>query len=204
MGQPAEEHHTRCRSAGPVLEGRENMERFVTRRGREIWLRPVEEGDVELLIHFFHRLSAETRYRRFHVPLTDVPESYVREMATYYARHHPDNRVALVALATEDGEQVLVGVARCHRDKERPDEAEAAIVVRDDYQGEGLGTFLLSRLVPAAQALGIRRLTALVQPQNVPLFHLIKKSGLRYEQHLEGGQIYVVVWLDEPDGRKPP
>ena len=175
------------------------MERFVTRRGREIWIRPVEEGDVDLLVHFFYHLSAETRYRRFHLPMTNVPESYVREMATYYAHHDPENRVALAALATEDGEQVLVGVGRCHRDQERPDEAEAAIVVRDDYQGEGLGTFLLSRLMPPTRALGIRRLTALVQPQNTPVFQIIKKSELRYERHLEQGQIYVVVGLDKPD-----
>jgi GNAT superfamily N-acetyltransferase len=53
--------------------------------------------------------------------------------------HH--DHEAIIALDEQTGEGI--GVARYVRDQERPEVAEVAVTVIDDWQGRGLGTLLL-------------------------------------------------------------
>jgi GNAT superfamily N-acetyltransferase len=59
-----------------------------------------------------------------------------------------------------------VGVARYATDDDDPTSAELAILVVDEYQGQGLGKLLVTRLAVEARARGILRLRALVQSDN--------------------------------------
>ena len=62
-----------------------------------------------------------------------------------------------------------LGVARYVRDAERPDAAEAAVAVVDEWQGRGLGGLLLRRLTDRATANGITHLHRLAvdrEPQH--------------------------------------
>jgi GNAT superfamily N-acetyltransferase len=72
----------------------------------------------------------------------------------------------------------------------RPDEAEAAIVVEDAYQGRGLGTLLVERLLSYARMHGIRYFVAEINSENDRVLRFIRRSGLPAEKKLEAG-----VWL---------
>ena len=122
---------------------------FTSRSGRQYHIRDLQPEDADLLVDLFYHLSPETIYKRFHAALDNLPEEHVRQEATRLADIDPENQIALIALYDDqknpDQEAEAVGVARCHRIPGTTD-AESAIVVRDDFQQDGLGTFLLTLL----------------------------------------------------------
>jgi GNAT superfamily N-acetyltransferase len=121
------------------------MEDVELRDASRIAVRPVEPADRGRLDRAFHRLSPESRYRRFFAPLTELSErdlSYLTEID-----HHDHEALAAVDPATDE----IVGVARYVRGEE-PHLAEASIVVADDWQGRGVATALLERLAPLGAA----------------------------------------------------
>jgi hypothetical protein len=61
-----------------------------------------------------------------------------------------------------------------------PEVAEIAFGVTDDYQGRGLGTFLLGALGVAAPVGGIRRFRASVLADNVPMRAVLDRVGAHW------------------------
>lgn len=121
--------------------------------GRRASLRMIRPTDREAMRVAFERLSPESRYARFMTSktrLSDAELDYLTEPDGY-------DHVALVALrkhlvTTTEG----LGVARFVRLVEEPDTAEPAVTVIDDYQGVGLGSILLQRLIEAAWERDVR------------------------------------------------
>ncbi len=134
--------------------------RAVTLRdGARIMIRPVRPSDKRAIASAFDRLSPESRYRRFFAPLTRLSE---RDLAYLTEVDHHDHE-ALVAYDARSGEPI--GVARFVRWAE-PAEAEVALTVVDHWQGRGVGTALLERLVERAREEGIQRFLALIVGEN--------------------------------------
>jgi len=50
-------------------------------------------------------------------------------------------------------------------------------MTRDDYQNRGLGTFMLQCLIKLAIAGGIRKISAEVLPENLPMLHVFRKTA---------------------------
>ena len=175
--------------------------RFVSRSGQEYTLRAVQPEDTELLVELFYHLSPETIYKRFHTVLD--PQRFPRERVEREARRvaciDPQIQAAIIALC--QGE--LVGVAHYHR-LPGTAEAEAAIVVRDDFQRDGLGTRLLENLRVRAQEMGITHLTAMVQAHNNPILKVIKRSGLKSRWRFERGEAYLAVDIRDQDKSTSP
>lgn len=144
--------------------------------------------DADRLVDLFHHLSRETIYKRFHALLDNLTEERIHREATRLAHTDPRNQVALIALHNGHA----VGVARFHQIAGSR-EAEAAIVIRDDYQREGLGTFLLGLLKERALVMDITHLTAIVQAQNHPILKVIARSGLQCRWRVEQGETYLAV-----------
>ena len=65
--------------------------------------------------------------------------------------------------------------------------AEVAFVVRDDWQGKGLGMFLARDLIRIAQEKEVRGITAVVMPDNRAMLHLFYKLGFTVESRLDEG-----------------
>ncbi len=143
--------------------------------GRIVLLRAVMPEDREVLREAFHRVSAETRMRRF---LRDVGEP-TDEMLRYLTEVDQHDHVAIWAvvespdLKTEEP----VGIARFVRLKDEPEVAEAAVTVVDAMQGVGVGGALLRRLVSLALERGITRFRSDVLATNEPMLHILEASG---------------------------
>ena len=85
--------------------------------------------------------------------------------------------MALVAeRPTAEGENQIIGVGRLTKQPGR-DEAEFAMLVTDEYQGEGIGTELLRRLVEVGDAEGLDRITADILQQNHAMQRVCEKLG---------------------------
>lgn len=155
--------------------------RFRTRSGKWLASRLLHPADAPLLVDFFYRLSDETLMRRFHQPKREVGPDEVRDRARFLA--DVDNRThggAVLALERGDFGERVVGVARLMRAEDAPDspEAEAAIVIRDDYHGEGVGTELLRRLVLLARQMKVRTMVANIEATNYPALRLFRNLEL--------------------------
>ena len=83
------------------------------------------------------------------------------------------------AIGIEEREKPHRGIAivRLVRSLLDPVEAEMAITIIDDYQGMGLGTFLMRLIVLAASERKIERLSFTFLPQNEGIVKLIKHIG---------------------------
>jgi GNAT superfamily N-acetyltransferase len=121
--------------------------------GREVRLRPIKAEDKALFVEGLQRLSPESRYARFLAAKNNLSE---RELH-YLTEVDGVNHFALVALTGLGKGRKGLGVARFVRFPNEPDVADAAIVVTDDAQGQGLGRLLFLRLVAAARERGINR-----------------------------------------------
>ena len=130
-------------------------------------VRPIEPDDARRLLSFHAQLSTDTTYSRFfgvHPQLSDV------ELRRFtHVDHH--NREALVAIH-DDG---IIGVARF--DQFGDDRAEAAFVVRDDWQNRGVGQLLIRHLVSRARVEGIQRLVAETLTSNTRMLAVFRGSG---------------------------
>jgi GNAT superfamily N-acetyltransferase len=121
-------------------------------------IRPIAPADAAKLVAFHEQCSDETRRLRFF----SVHPHLLDEEVDRFVHVDGTQRAALIALV--DGG--IVGVVRYDRSRERPAEAEVAVVVRDDMQGRGIASALLDRLGAHALARGVRRFTAVTLPEN--------------------------------------
>jgi GNAT superfamily N-acetyltransferase len=141
------------------------------RDGSHVRIRQGHRSDRELLLHGFERLSPESRYRRFLIPMTELRESTVRYLTEI--DHH--DHEAVVALDEDTGEGIAV--ARYVRDADNRHVAEVAVTVIDDWQGRGLGTLLLEVISARARQEGITRFTALMLATNKEIMDLLQDLG---------------------------
>src|SRR5262245_12971681 len=117
-----------------------------------IRVRPLRRDDAERLRAFVRDLSPTSRHQRFLSSFRELPPALLeRLMQVDGPEHH-----ALIAVAIEDGREVVIGEARYAL--EANGAAEFAIAVADAWQGRGLGRRLLWAIEGAARDAGIRRL----------------------------------------------
>jgi acetyltransferase len=177
-------------SSFPIGHGQTTI---TTRRGRDVIVRHMHVHDDALLVDLFHHFSEDTRRMRFFSPLPDLPDTIVWREAHRLADINPRYAAALIALDAAQG--YAIGVARIAIDIGIPTSAELAIVLRDDYQGEGIGTILFDLLVQVALVRGIKRLRALSLAENAAVHRLIDKLGMPYTSETRHGETTTVIAL---------
>ncbi|SFI31131.1 GNAT family N-acetyltransferase [Bradyrhizobium sp. cf659] len=85
--------------------------------------------------------------------------------------------VALVVLADEAGQEVIVGGGRYVVFE--PGRAEMAFMVIDAWQGRGIGSILMRHLIALARDAGLKEVTAEVLPENTAMRRVFDKFGFR-------------------------
>lgn len=158
--------------------------------------------DGALLVDLIKRLSPESRYYRFHVPVEFHSDEDLWARIPPYLAVDQQNHVALVALVQEGEQEAAIAVVRFAR-QPGEEEAEVAVVVRDDWQRLGIGRRLVMQAVDVARALGIKRLSAWVQPGNRQALRLAAALPYRTEHRFEGGESHVVLHIAEPQPAEP-
>jgi GNAT superfamily N-acetyltransferase len=131
----------------------------------------LEPNDEAIVGRFFHRLSAESLYRRFFSPIA-------REDHFVASVLRSDSLERQAVAAVDGGE--IVGIAQYSRRQGAP-EAELAIVVADGWQRQGIGTRMIAALADRAAARGITAFAVDVQGDNYGAMKLLRRvaPGLR-------------------------
>ena len=157
--------------------------------GSRITIRPTLPQDLELQREFFRSLSTEGRYRRFMVPLNELPEVVAQRFISIDYRSH----VALLAEVFDDDREIMIGEARYVLDEHDPATSEFALAVADDWQGRGIGRVLLARLEREAAASGIRRMLADTLYDNKAMRALAASSGYTVRANREDARLVRLV-----------
>jgi acyl-CoA hydrolase/GNAT superfamily N-acetyltransferase len=153
----------------------EEMETWRTMSTGELYLlRPVKISDEPLLKDFFYSLSDQSIYRRFISMRTDMPHERLQEFVII---DYTKETIILAVKLTEHGEkEEIISLAQYGID-EATHSAEVAFVVRDDYQGKGIGTETLNYLTLLAIKRGLLGFTATVLIENKAMLHVFEKMG---------------------------
>jgi CRP-like cAMP-binding protein len=178
-----------------VRTARQRLAAFITpipvrmRDGTELHLRPVLPGDSERTTNGPVEFSSETLYRRFQTPRTPTKSLMTYLFEVDYIHH-------FVWVITDGPEGPVVADARFVRDEDDPTAAEVAFIVGDEYQGRGVGTFLMAALAVAADYEGIQRFTARVLSENYPMRAILDRFGAKWHRDDLG---VVTTEIDVPD-----
>jgi GNAT superfamily N-acetyltransferase len=147
-----------------------------TADGKVALVRKVLPGDFSLIEEMHQRVSADTLYFRYLRSYTPTPADIQRIC------HLGEAGRALVA-HLETQPPGIIGMAHyVVEDRWSGRTAEAAILVEDCYQGQGVGRFLFQRLVEQAQEQGVYEFRLYIHPANQPMMWLIQNSGHPYRE----------------------
>lgn len=160
---------------------------FTLADGRRLRLRPIRETDAEGVRAGFYRLSDESRYQRFLAPLKEITPDMLRKAT----RPATGRDVALVAVWRGPGAEVIAGGARIAGGSDRTS-CEFAVTVVDDWQGRGIGSRLMRKLLRVAQAMGYRTMIGYVLASNARMLDLARRLGFRVENSAEGSTVKLV------------
>jgi ribosomal protein S18 acetylase RimI-like enzyme len=164
---------------------------FKTRDGQKLKVRLLQPEDAALLVDFFLHLSPESRWRRFHANVDHMSERLIDQRAEELAQVDNERLMgAIVALSQEQDGEHIVGSVRLARNPATPDstEAEAAIVVRDDFHGRGVGQELLRRMVLLAKQMHVKTILAIFQPDNEAAIRLFRELNLPFKTQVRHGE----------------
>jgi RimJ/RimL family protein N-acetyltransferase len=170
---------------------------FTSEEGLLLKIRALKPDDARHLVDLFEHMGPESRFLRFNLALSNPDPELVWSEARRLARVDPEKDGAWLVFADLPG-QKGVPVAGCRFMRLEDDTAEAALVVRDDLQRQGIGRELLRFMVGQARDKGIRRLVATIQRGNRALWRLLQSSGVEFETKSEGSYAHISVDLLQP------
>ena len=161
----------------------EMQETFKTKEGPlEIQFRLIRPDDTDRIKELFYGLSEESIYFRFLTPLKSLQRQTLQDF--YNVDQASDISVVAVIKSDVEGEtERIIGAGRYLLDRST-NKAEFALLVQDEYQGLGIGTYLLNHLMRIAKSKGVDSFIAFVHPQNQPMIRFIHKTGKVVESRL--------------------
>jgi acetyltransferase len=165
----------------------------ITRRGRALSARAVAPGDAPLLAALLVGLSERSTQLRFFRLLKDF--ATVWREAARVAGGSPLLQAALVATVVEGVEERAVALAELSHDLGDPTIAEFAVVVRDDYQREGVGRMLSQLLIQVAMLRGVRTLRVTMLAENQAIRKLVCGLGVPYSATTRRGETTALLRL---------
>jgi acyl-CoA hydrolase/GNAT superfamily N-acetyltransferase len=150
--------------------------------GTVINFRPISPTDEDATRDLFYSLSQETVYYRYASHLKSIPRKQLQNFV--YIDHR--NEVALVGTIPAATGEEIISIGRYYLDT-KTNRAEVAFVVRDDWQGRGIGSFVLKHLGTIARRNGVAGFTAAVTRDNKAMQAVVDKSGLKVSSKLDDG-----------------
>jgi len=172
-------------AGGPIAEAIAE-EIWTVRGGVTVTMRPARANDYAGLRAFVDGLSMESRYFRF---LTGgrVADDTIRG----FVRQRPGRDVAVVVTqCAPDGSESIVANAEYVVNVDGV--AELAVVVSDDWQGQGLGRRLIQRLQQLARAGRLHGMRGDVLSENRRMLAIMRDCGFSARRNPEDSRLHEV------------
>jgi GNAT superfamily N-acetyltransferase len=177
------------------LNHRSFEKKFTSSNGKPMHTRPVLPTDEDMMRDLFYACSEETLYHRFFIKMRAMPHHKLKEFVNIdYVK-----TMALASVTHEDEHKMIVAVGRYSVNK-ASNAAEVAFIVRDDWQGQGVGISMFNQLLEVARKRGVVRFTADVLHDNARMLHIFHKCApTPIESTLDGG-VYHLSFSIKPGG----
>jgi acetyltransferase len=162
--------------------------------GTPVTIRPIRPEDEPLMVRFHGTLSERSVYLRYFCSMSlSTRVEHERLVRICFASY--DQGIALVADHTnpESGQHEILGVGRFSAINR--EEAEAAVLVADPWQGRGVGTELLASVIRAAREEKFQRLSGEILRDNLPTQILFKKAGFRLNLMVDPSSVVALLML---------
>ena len=150
------------------------VDMWTAKDGTELTFRPILPEDESLLVQLHEVLSDRTVILRYLHPML-LQDRILHDRLARICHCDYDRDIPLVAERTNpDGSRSILGVGRLSK-VSGTREAMLSVMVGDPYQGMGIGSELVRRVVDVARSENIERLTAVLTVDNQPMQYIFKK-----------------------------
>ncbi len=160
------------------------------RDGEPILLSRATPDDAASLVDLLLRLTARTVRLRYH-----SSRSFALATAWAEAERMIRGAATLIALPVRRVFGEVVAVGELVPDLAAPKTGHLGLVVRDDWQGRGLGSALVGELRDLAPALGIGTLRADLLAENEAALRLLARQRLPIAAKTRRGETEVLIHL---------
>ena len=159
--------------------------------GTDIVIRPIRPEDAEIEQTFIRKLSKRAKYFRFMQSINELsPQMLARFTQIDYSRE-----MALIAVVYIDGQETEIGVARYITNPDG-ESCEFAIVIADNWQGQGIAHRLMQLLIETARNHSLQIMEGEVLSNNREMLSLVSKLGFSISpSEGETGMEHVVLQL---------
>lgn len=180
------------RSYSPEFEDRIRTE-TVLKGKLKARIRALKPSDESMMRDLFYHLSESSVYFRYFGPRRSMPHENLQK----YCNFSEDEGLSIVAAIGPKENRRIIGEGRYifEPGSEFP---EAAFMVDENYQGRGIGTYLLNYLIELAKERGIKGFKAEVIHSNTPMLRVLDKVPYVVHKQLSEGVITVSFRFDEP------
>ena len=168
--------------------------------GTPVSIRPIRPEDEPLLVRFHATLSERTVYQRY-LHMMKLSQRVAHERLTRICFIDYDREMALVAEIKDpqSGEPRIIAVARLKK-AHAASEAEFAVIITDEYQGRGLGSELLRRMLELARDEKIAKVVGDILPDNFVMQRVCQKMGFTLKRSIDDPVVKVELELEVPVG----
>ncbi|RKH03799.1 bifunctional acetyl-CoA hydrolase/transferase family protein/GNAT family N-acetyltransferase [Corallococcus carmarthensis] len=156
-------------------------------------VRPARITDERALQDLLYGLSNESCYRRFMGFRKAFPHEEIQRLVDL------DSEQAMALVACPPGTDEVVGEVHYLVDPTTR-LGDVAFVVRDDWQGRGVGTVLMRRIREAAMARGVPGFQADVLVTNAAMLDVFHESGLPVRTRREDGVYHLELLFPSVSG----
>ncbi|WP_040213491.1 GNAT family N-acetyltransferase [Clostridium polynesiense] len=115
------------------------------------------------------------------IPLEEAENNFER-LLLKNERHEEFGSYKIYISSTRE----FIGLAKLDLDEDNPLEAELGYLIRPDYWGKGYGSEAAELIISKAEKLHeLRRITAIIDPNNIPSKKILLKNGFISEKLCE-------------------
>ena len=162
--------------------------RMTLKDGKVVEFRPLLPSDEFAYRNFFYSLREETIYFRFFYRMKLFSHEVVQEQ---WASVDYRKNMSMIGLARIGGHQEIVAIGSYADESDT--QAEVAFVVREDFQGMGIASYLLAVLEDIARENQFTSFSASVLRENTAMLHVFKKRYPNAKTSLNGGSDVSIV-----------
>src|SRR5208283_2072944 len=158
---------------------------WTMKNDQSVTIRPIRAEDEPLMVKFHQGLSDRSIYLRYFQRVKLSTRTAHQRLSRVCFLDY-DREMALLAELRDPqaGERKIIAVATLVKLPPKRG-GEVAVLISDDYHGQGLGKELIGRLVGVARAEGVRRATASTMVENVGMCAVFERLGFQLSTDFE-------------------